>query len=97
MQDELKQLDQVVLATLGQPVQVVRPGEAVITTQAIISREVVATGSFEAVMEQLSVITLASDVVLNRGDRVEAEGQTWRVDRKLKDDGQFVTWNLHEQ
>ncbi len=96
MQDELNRLDQTVLATFGQPVQIIRSGEEAITVQAIISRELVATGSFEAVMEQVSVITVPREMGLGRGDRVEAAAQAWIVDRKLKDDGQFVTWNLHE-
>ncbi len=88
-------MDEVVLATFGKPVTIIYSDQSTRISTGIFSRELVARGSFDAVMEQVSVITLASSVLLSRGDRIEADGQLWVVDRKLKDDGQLATWNLH--
>ncbi len=88
-------MDEVVLATFGKPVTIIYSDQLTRISTGIFSRELVARGSFDAVMEQVSVITLASSVLLSRGDRIEADGQLCVVDRKLKDDGQLATWNLH--
>ena len=88
-------IDRTVLLTFGKKIVIAKSDGVDVISLGIFSFEIETIGSFDSVMKKVSVITLASSVLLSRGDRIEADGQLWVVDRKLKDDGQLATWNLH--
>ncbi|MGI9276862.1 MAG: head-tail joining protein [Endozoicomonas sp.] len=96
MHDELKALNDQVLATFGQPVVITRSDTSTQQVQGIISKELVNTGQFEGVLQEVTVISLDSSIELKRGDQIQSDNQQWNVDRKLKDDGHLAYWNLHE-
>ena len=60
----------------------------------ILSREVQPAGVFEAVQSQ-TTFTAASGLALQRSDRISTTLESWRIDRKLKDDGHLAQWSLH--
>lgn len=96
MHDELSELNRQVLATFGQSVAVFRGAFFLTETRGIISRELVPSGQFEAVLQTVTVVTLPANLKLQRGDEIQSADQQWLVDRKLKDDGQLIRWGLHE-
>ena len=96
MQDELSELNRQVLATFGQPVMVFRGESLLSETRGIISRELVPVGQFDAVLQTVTVISLSADLKLQRGDEIQSADQQWSVDRKLKDDGHLIQWQLRE-
>ncbi|WP_263080128.1 hypothetical protein [Endozoicomonas sp. Mp262] len=97
MQDELKALGEAVQATWGVPVTINHGSGESVSCYGIVRSTLEPVNGFDQVMQCVTTVRLARHIVLRRGDQVIRDGQTWRVDRKLKDDGQFVTWNLHEQ
>ena len=96
MHDELNALNDQVLATFGQPVVITRSDASTFQTLGILSKELVATGQFDGVLQEVTVISLDRSIEMKRGFQVESDGQQWKVDRKLKDDGHLAYWNLHE-
>ncbi|KEQ17135.1 hypothetical protein [Endozoicomonas numazuensis] len=96
MQDELKALNRQVLATFGQSVLILRSDDSELETTGVLSRELIPTGQYEQVLQEVTVLALASETPLKRGERVSSDGQQWTVDRKLKSDGHMIWWNLHE-
>ena len=96
MQDELKSLNDQVLATFGQPVTLIFLDDQVVESSGIITKELVPTGSYDGVMQEVTVLSLDRSIQLQRGVQVESGTNQWMVDRKLKDDGYLAYWNLHE-
>ena len=96
MQDELKELGDIVQATFGLPVTITYTTGGVVESRGIFTTERVETGSFEGVMTEMTLVTLDRAILLKRGDKIECQQQVWTVDRKLKDDGYLATWNLHD-
>ena len=96
MQDELKAISDQVLATFGQPVTLILPDHQSLETSGIFTKELMATGSYDGVMQEVTVLSLDRTLQLQRGVQVESGTDQWTVDRKLKDDGYLTYWNLHE-
>ena len=96
MDDPFKAMDSTILATLGKPITIIFPDDSRVESQGIISREQMMVGQFDALAEDVTVLTLASDIQIKRGDQINTHDQQWSVDRKLKDDGYVAQWNLHE-
>ena len=95
MQDELNNLHRQVLATFGQPVTITQDNKSINVT-GIISRELLATGFNDNVLQQVTVVSLDKALPVKRGCLIESEKQRWVIDRPLKDDGHLIVWNLHE-
>ncbi|MGI9279266.1 MAG: hypothetical protein ACR2PX_06500 [Endozoicomonas sp.] len=96
MQDELNDLNRQVLATFGEPVTLKQSSNNVLAVSGIITRELLPTGPYEQVLQEVTTLALATDVRVTRGDEVISAEQRWVVDRKLKGDGQMHWWSLHE-
>ena len=96
MHQEFSEMDNAVLATFGITVTITYPDDSSLSTNAIISKDQLPIGQFDAMMEETTVLVVSSNLQIKRGDRVAFEGQQWTVDRKLKDDGSLARWNLHE-
>ena len=96
MQDELKALNDHVLAVFGQPVTLTLLDLQTLETSGIFTKELVVTGSYDGVMQEVTVLSLDRTFQLQRGVQVESGTDQWTVDRKLKDDGSLAYWNLHE-
>ena len=96
MQDELKAISDQVLATFGQPVTITVEESRLFETIGIFTKELVATGQYDGVMQEVTILSLDQNISLKRGFLVESGTDQWTVDRKLKDDGYLTYWNLHE-
>ncbi|KEQ18083.1 hypothetical protein [Endozoicomonas numazuensis] len=96
MQDELKDLNRQVLASFGQPVTLKQSNDSILEVTGIIAHELVPTGPYEQVLQEVTTLALATDVKVSRGDEVISAEQQWTIDRKLKGDGQMNWWSLHE-
>ena len=96
MQDELIRLHQQGLAAIGRPVTIVDLDGGTVDTRGVLKRQLVPTGQFSEVMQNMTVIALASGETVGRGYRIDCEGESWTVDRKIKDDGYLAHWSLYE-
>lgn len=96
MQDELRDLSRQVLATFGQPITLKQSGDNMLEVTGVIARELVPTGPYEQVLQEVTTLALSIDVKVTRGDEVISAEQQWTIDRKLKGDGQMNWWSLHE-
>ena len=97
MQDQLNELSDIVQATFGLPITIISSDGTETPCSGVFGTELVPVGQFEPVMQQVTVVRIRKYTKVKRGDTIVGRGKQWTVDRKLKDDGQFVTWNLHEQ
>ncbi|MET4695004.1 hypothetical protein [Endozoicomonas lisbonensis] len=95
MQDELSDLHRQVLATFGQPVTIISDTGSLDST-GIISRELIPTGLNDGVLQEVTVMSLDSQLAIKRGIKITSASQQWTVDRKLKDDGHLAYWSIHE-
>ncbi len=96
MQDELTALNEQVLSVFGQPVVLIFADEHRVETSGIFTKELVSTGSYDGVMQEVTVLCIDRMIPLYRGVRLASGTGRWTADRKLKDDGHLVYWNLHE-
>ncbi|WP_252177196.1 hypothetical protein [Endozoicomonas sp. 4G] len=96
MQDELSDLNRQVLATFGETFTLKKSDGSSLEVTGIITRELVPTGPYEQVLQEITTLALAQDVKVSRGDEVISGEQRWTIDRKLKGDGQMNGWSLHE-
>ena len=95
MNNIFKLIDRTILVTFGQSVLLTLSDQSSLTTQGIISKELMPLGQYDAVQGEVTVLTLDSVIRLKRGDTVLANGLVYEVDRKLKDDGYLTRWNIH--
>ncbi|WP_257291588.1 hypothetical protein [Endozoicomonas sp. ONNA1] len=96
MQDELSDLNRQVLATFGEVVTLKKSDDSRLEVTGILTRELVPTGPYEQVLQEITTLALTTDVKVSRGDEVISAEQRWTVERKLKGDGQMNWWSLHE-
>ena len=94
-EDAFTHLDAVVMDTFGSEYTLVRNGGVASTIAGVLIRDVQPTGAYDAVMQSQVTLTVTSDVLLQRNDRISTPQENWRVDRKLKDDGRLARWSLH--
>ncbi len=94
MDDAIADLDREVMKAFGRVYILTRSDGSTADIVGVLSREVQPAGVFEAVQSQ-TTFTAASDFPLQRNDRVSTALESWRIDRKLKDDGHLVQWSLH--
>ncbi|OQX35378.1 MAG: hypothetical protein B0D91_10955 [Oceanospirillales bacterium LUC14_002_19_P2] len=95
MTDVFSVMTESVLASLGQSLTVHRKDGTSESVTGILSRNVTPVGSLEAVMQSMTTVALDRQIRLERSDQVISGSESWRVDRRLKDDGYLTTWNLH--
>ena len=95
MDETYKYLDQAVLTTFGQTFQWQSGDADPVPLQGILRRNVQPVGSFDAVMQSHTELTLPNTFSLERNDLISTASERWRVDRRLKDDGTMATWSLH--
>ncbi|WP_067515602.1 head-tail joining protein [Endozoicomonas ascidiicola] len=95
MDEAIKTMDHTVLSTFGQSVLLTLSDQSSLETKGIIAKELVPLGQHEAIQGEVTVLSVDSAVRLKRGDTVLANGQTYEVDRKLKDDGYLAKWNIY--
>ena len=96
MQHELKAVSDQVLETFGQPVRIRLSDQDTVETSGIFSTELVPTGPYDGVMQEVTALAVDRTLPLHRGVQVESATSQWIIDRKLKDDGYLAYWNLHE-
>ncbi|WP_299735377.1 hypothetical protein [uncultured Endozoicomonas sp.] len=95
MDEAFKTMDHTVLSTFGQSVLLTLSDQSSLETRGIIAKELVPLGQYEAIQGEVTVLSVDSAVRLKRGDTVLANGQTYEVDCKLKDDGYLAKWNIY--
>ncbi|WP_157794349.1 head-tail joining protein, partial [Endozoicomonas ascidiicola] len=95
MDEVIKMMDHTILSIFGQSVLLTLADQSSLETRGIITKELVELGQYEAVQGEVTVLTVDSSIRLKRGDTVLANGQTYEVDRKLKDDGYLAKWNIY--
>ncbi|WP_066018704.1 hypothetical protein [Endozoicomonas atrinae] len=95
MDEAFKQLGHSILSTFGQSLFITFADTSTLETLGIIKQQVVEIGQYEAVAGEITVLSLDSAIRLKRGDTVLANGSTYEVDRKLKDDGYLAQWNIY--
>ncbi|OQX39954.1 MAG: hypothetical protein B0D91_00510 [Oceanospirillales bacterium LUC14_002_19_P2] len=95
MTDVFSAMTESVLASLGQSLTVLRKDGNSESVTGILSRNVTPVGSLEAVMQSMTTVALDRQIRLERSDQVISGSESWRVDRRLNDDGYLTTWNLH--
>ena len=94
MEDVISELDRQVMSAFGRVYTLTRNDGETEQTTGVLSREVQPAGVFEAVQSQ-TLFTGERGLGLKRGDRIATTIESWRVDRKLKDDGYLAQWSLH--
>ena len=94
MDDVINDLDRQVMKAFGRVHTLTRSDGETTSVTGVLSREVQPAGVFEAVQPQI-LFTGDCSLGLRRGDRIATVAESWRVDRKLKDDGHLAQWILH--
>ena len=94
MDDVISELDRQVMSAFGRVHTLTRNDGETEQITGVLSREVQPAGVFEAVQSQ-TLFTGERGLALRRGDRIATTIESWRVDRKLKDDGHLAQWSLH--
>ena len=89
------ELSQTVLATFGQPLTWVQSDNTSHPITGIVKRKLQPSGSFEAVMQQITTLTVDRNLSLKRDDQIHAGDDQWRIDRRISDNGCLATWSLH--
>ena len=95
MADPFEDLNKAVLTALGQTFEWQSGDADPVPLQGILRRNVQPVGTFDAVMQSHTELTVPNTISLQRNDLVSTTKESWRVDRKLKDDGLMATWSLH--
>ena len=95
MADAFQQMGHSILQTFGQSVLLTLADQSSLEALGIIKTELVELGKYEAIQGEIIVLSLDSSIRLKRGDTVQANGQLYHVDRKLKDDGYLAKWNIY--
>ena len=91
----LDSLNKAVLTAFGQVLEWHSGGGDPVPLQGILRRNVQPAGTFDAVMQSHTEFTVPSTIALQRNHLLCTFEESWRVDRKLKDDGTMATWSLH--
>ena len=93
--DHFTHLDKVVMKTFGHEYTWTSRNGVANAILGVLVRDVQPTGLHDAVMQSRTEITVSNIHKLQRNDRISTPLETWRVDRKLKDDGSLAKWSLH--
>ncbi len=88
-------LDRVVMKTFGQSYILTQADGSTTTLEGVLSWGTKSTGQYDAMMQSQTTITVPSSTLLQRNDLITRGAESWRVDRKLKDDGYLAKWSLH--
>ncbi len=95
MDEHFTNLDRVVMKTFGRTYTLTQADGSNTTLEGVLSRGTKPTGQYDAVMQSQTTITVPSSTLLYRNDQISTAAESWRVDRKLKDDGYLAQWSLH--
>ena len=95
MNEAFQQLGHSILQTFGQSILLSRVDGSTQTVLGIIRTEMVELGKYDAIQGEITVLTVDSTVPVRRGDTVQANGQTYDIDRKIKDNGSLAKWNIY--
>ncbi len=95
MNEAFQQLGHSILQTFGQSVLLTLADGSTRQELGIIKTEVVELGKYDAIQGEITVLTVDSAVPITRGATVQASGQTYDIDRKIKDNGSLAKWNIY--
>ena len=95
MNEAFQQLGHSILQTFGQSVLLTLADSSTRQELGIIKTEVVELGKYDAIQGEITVLTVDSAVPITRGAMVQAGGQTYDIDRKIKDNGSLAKWNIY--
>lgn len=85
-----------VISVFGQSVLLTFADNTTLEAKGVIKKELVELGQYEAIAGEITVLSIDSSIKLKRGDSVVANGITYEVDRKIKDDGYLARWNIYD-
>jgi hypothetical protein len=85
-----------VFGSLSIPAVYTAPSGSPVDCRIILMRSVERFGAMasEAVIQQDEVSFLRAELVAERGATVQADGTTWVVMQRLRDDGAIVRWSV---
>ena len=95
MEKAFDQLNQAVLMAFSQTFEWQNGDVDPVPLQGILRRNVQPAGTFDAVMQSHTELTVPNTFSLQRNDLISTSSESWRVDRRVKDDGLMATWSLH--
>lgn len=95
MNQAFQSLGHSILQTFGQSVLLSGTDGSTRQVLGIIRTEMVELGKYDAMQGEITVLTVDSTLPIKRGDTLQANGQTYDVDRKIKDNGSLAKWNIY--